>query len=119
MARRSMKRWKLTLAVTTVPRWRIYGPLRKKPYARSAQMAEYLVFTLAANLSAMGGPAGHERRGTMTAPGKSAVIGLLGAALGLDRADTDGFAPLDALNLAVSRIVDGNHLRDYHTVQTV
>lgn len=82
-------------------------------------MAEYIVFTLAANLSAIGGPAGHERRGTMMAPGKSAVIGLLGAAMGLDREDTEGFAPLDTLGLAVSRIGDGNHLRDYHTVQTV
>lgn len=82
-------------------------------------MAEYLVFTLSANMSAMGGPAGHERRGTMTTPGKSAVIGLLGAALGLERMDAEGFASLDTLNLAVSRILDGNHLRDFHTVQTV
>ena len=80
-------------------------------------MHEYLVFTLTATLAAMGGPAGHERRGTETWPGRSAILGLLAAALGVRR-DGD-FAVLDGLGLAVAVFEQGGYLRDWHTVQTV
>jgi len=80
-------------------------------------MQPYLVFTLTAALGAMGDLAGHERRGTLDWPGRSAIIGLLGAALGLRR-DGD-FAPLEALSLAVAVFDAGAVLRDYHTVETV
>ena len=80
-------------------------------------MAEHLVFTLSATLAAMGDLAGHERRGSWTWPGRSAVLGLLAAAQGLRR---DGeFAALDALQVAVAVFEPGQPLRDYHTVQTV
>lgn len=83
-------------------------------------MAEdYLVFTLTAALAAMGDMAGHERRGTLTWPGRSAVTGLVAAAMGIRRGDSAGFARLDALHQAVGVIDDGMHLRDYHTVETV
>ena len=80
-------------------------------------MPDHLVFTLTANLAAMGDLAGHERRGTLTWPGRSALLGLLGAALGVQR-DGD-FAALDALHLAVAVFDAGQPLRDYHTVETV
>lgn len=80
-------------------------------------MAEHLVFTLTAALGAMGDVAGHERRGSWTWPGRSAVLGLLGAALGIRR-DGD-FAALDALAVSVAVFDAGGALRDYHTVQTV
>ncbi len=80
-------------------------------------MQPYLVFTLAASLGAMGDLAGHERRGSLSWPGRSAILGLLGAALGIRR-DGD-FAALDALSLAVAVFEDGAPLRDYHTVETV
>lgn len=80
-------------------------------------MSDYLVFTLAANLGAMGGLAGHERRGSLDWPGRSAIVGLLGAALGWRR-DAD-FSALDGLQLAVAIFDAGTPLRDYHTVQTV
>ncbi|MCB1387902.1 MAG: type I-E CRISPR-associated protein Cas5/CasD [Rhodobacteraceae bacterium] len=80
-------------------------------------MADYLVFTLAATLGAMGDLAGHERRGTWTWPGRSAVLGLVGAAMGIRR-DGD-FAALDALRVGVAVFEAGVPLRDYHTVQTV
>ena len=80
-------------------------------------MQPYLVFTLAASLGAMGDLAGHERRGTLSWPGRSAVLGLLGAAMGIRR-DGD-FSALDALSLAVAVFDDGASLRDYHTVETV
>ena len=44
-------------------------------------MNDYLVFTLASAFGAMGDLAGHERRGTLPWPGRSAILGLLGAAL--------------------------------------
>jgi len=80
-------------------------------------MTPHLVFTLSATLAAMGDLAGHERRGTLTWPGRSAVLGLSGAALGFRRGDD--FAALDALSVAVAVFDDGSSLRDYHTVQTV
>ena len=80
-------------------------------------MREYLVFTLTATLAAMGGPAGHERRGTETWPGRSAILGLLSAALGIRR-DGD-FSALDRLELAVAVFDRGGYLRDWHTVQTI
>lgn len=80
-------------------------------------MSDYLVFTLTASLAAMGDLAGHERRGSLTWPGRSAVLGLLGAAMGIPR-DAD-FAALDALHVAVAVFDAGQPLRDYHTVETV
>ena len=82
-------------------------------------MAEHLVFTLCAALGAMGELAGHERRGSLTWPGRSAVSGLVGAAMGIRRGNDDAFARLDALRMAVGVIDDGVPLRDYHTVETI
>lgn len=65
----------------------------------------------------MGELAGHERRGSWTWPGRSAILGLLAAAKGIRR-DGD-FSELDALRLAVAVFDEGAQLRDYHTVQTV
>lgn len=80
-------------------------------------MQPYLVFTLAANLAAMGELAGHERRGSLTWPGRSEILGLLGAALGLQRGGD--FSALDLLRVGVAVFDDGTLLRDYHTVETV
>ncbi|WP_227284942.1 type I-E CRISPR-associated protein Cas5/CasD [Boseongicola sp. H5] len=82
-------------------------------------MTEYLVFTLSATLGAMGDLAGHERRGSLGWPGRSAVLGLCAAALGIRREDTAGLAALDPLRMAVAIFDEGTPLRDYHTVQTV
>lgn len=80
-------------------------------------MQPHLVFTLAATLAAMGDLAGHERRGSLAWPGRSAILGLLGAALGIRR--EGDFAELEALSVAVAVLDPGAPLRDYHTVQTV
>ena len=50
---------------------------------------------------------------------RSAVLGLVGAALGIDRADTEGQAALRAYSVAVQPFQQSVPLRDYHTVQTV
>lgn len=80
-------------------------------------MREYLVFTVTATLGAMGELAGHERRSSWGWPGRSALLGLLGAALGIRR-DGD-FSALDGLSVAVAVFDEGRPLRDYHTVQTI
>lgn len=80
-------------------------------------MRPYLIFSLTASLGAMGELAGHERRGSLVWPGRSAILGLLGAATGIDRGGD--FSALDALDLAVAVFESGAPLRDYHTVETV
>jgi len=82
-------------------------------------MTQYLVFTLSASIGAMGDLAGHERRGSLHWPGRSAITGLLGAALGLRR-ESD-FGALDALGMAVAPFQHrtDSGFRDYHTVETV
>lgn len=80
-------------------------------------MQSFLIFSLTASLGAMGELAGHERRGSLTWPARSALIGLLGAALGIRR-DGD-FSVLDALEIDVAIFDAGAPMRDYHTVGTV
>lgn len=80
-------------------------------------MQTFLIFGLTANLGAMGELAGHERRGALTFPGRSAIIGLMGAALGIRR-DGD-FSALEALEITIGLHDSGASLRDYHTIETV
>ena len=82
-------------------------------------MREYLVFDLSAPMGAFGSYAGHERRGSEIMPARSAVLGLLGAALGIERSDHDGQAALRRYRVAVRLLAQSAPLRDYHTVQTV
>ena len=77
----------------------------------------YLVFSLSASLGAMGELAGHERRGSLLWPGHSALIGLMGAALGIRRGGD--FSGLDSLKIDVAIFDSGTALRDFHTIQSV
>ena len=77
-------------------------------------MQPFLVFGLTASLGAMGELAGHERRGSLIWPARSAIIGLMGAALGIER---DGnFSALDALTIDVAIFDEGVPLRSYPTI---
>ncbi len=82
-------------------------------------MTEFLIFTLTAPMGSFGDMAGHERRGTLHWPGKSAILGLVGAALGIRRCDRPGQAALRDWQVAVSVLFEGTPLRDFHTVQSV
>lgn len=82
-------------------------------------MADYVVFTLVAPMGSFGGLAGHERRGSGSWPGRSAILGLLGAALGVRRDDHAGLDRLRLWRSAVAILSEGQPLRDFHTVQTV
>ena len=83
-------------------------------------MAEYLVLALVAPMGSFGGLAGHERRGSNASwPGRSAILGLIGAAMGVRRDDAQGQARLRGWRTAVSVLSESRPLQDFHTVQTV
>jgi CRISPR system Cascade subunit CasD len=82
-------------------------------------MSQHLVFLLHAPLGAMGGVAVGERRAGFDRPGKSAILGLVAAGLGLDRSDEAAHAALvDGYGLGLGEIACGQLLFDYHTTQT-
>jgi CRISPR system Cascade subunit CasD len=81
-------------------------------------MVEALCFTLAAPMGSFGAVAGNLSRGTLDRPGHSLIVGLIGAALGLERDDPRLLAMSEELRVVVSMEASGQHLRDYHTVQT-
>ena len=79
---------------------------------------QFLVFQLCAPLSSWGDTAVGEHRGSREHPGESALIGLLGAALGIRRDDEVAHAALrDGYRFAVGVVSPGQLLRDYHTAQ--
>jgi CRISPR system Cascade subunit CasD len=82
-------------------------------------VSEHLVFLLHAPFAAMGGVAVGERRAGFDRPGKSAIIGLIAAALGLDRSDEAAHAALEeGYGLGLGEIKSGSLMMDYHTTQT-
>ncbi len=83
-------------------------------------MATVLTFALAAPLGGMGGVAVGERRTGWDRPGRSAVLGLVAACLGLERSDEVAQAELAAgFGMALRREGSATALlTDYHTAQT-
>ena len=99
------------------------------PDATHAGGTAALGLVLDAPLQAWGTASRFQRRGTGTHPSKSALLGLLAAALGVDKHARDEearLAPLRALRLTTCRVPrlaagDGpgglvGRLADYHTV---
>ena len=79
---------------------------------------QFLVFQLQGALAAWGDVAVGEYRGSRDHPGESALIGLLGAALGVRREDEAAHAALrDGYRFAVGVVAAGQLLRDYQTAQ--
>jgi len=82
-------------------------------------MRDYLVMRLYAPLASWGEIAVGEARHSAAYPSKSALLGLLGAALGVRRDDGDAQARLNAgYVFGVKLCSAGFPLRDYHTVQS-
>lgn len=78
----------------------------------------FLLFTLYAPFAAMGEIAVGERRMGWPRPGRSAVLGLVAAALGIRRADAAALAALESgLGFAVRTDATGRPFTDYHTAQ--
>jgi CRISPR system Cascade subunit CasD len=81
-------------------------------------MPAYLTFALAAPIASFGDLAIGERRTGWTRPARSAVIGLIGACLGLERRDEEGQAALaKQYGVALLCLSSGIALTDYHTTQ--
>ncbi|MFO1213411.1 MAG: type I-E CRISPR-associated protein Cas5/CasD [Burkholderiaceae bacterium] len=77
-----------------------------------------LVFRLIAPMASWGSIAVGESRHSGTHPSRSALLGLLAAALGLRRDDDDAHAALSAnLRFGIKLHSMGFPLRDFHTVQ--
>jgi CRISPR system Cascade subunit CasD len=78
----------------------------------------YLVFSLYGPLASWGEIAVGESRHSADHPSRSALLGLLGAALGIKREDEAGQRQLFAsFRFGVKLVAAGTPLRDYHTVQ--
>lgn len=81
-------------------------------------MADYLLFTLYSPLSSWGEIAVGEVRASKTHPGRSAVFGLIAAALGIRRNDSAAIKNLhDSYGLGVKVISAGNLIKDFHTIE--
>jgi CRISPR system Cascade subunit CasD len=81
---------------------------------------QFLAFTVFAPLASWGDVAVGEMRGTWDRPSRSAVLGLVGAALGIEREDVDRQCQLaDGFGVAVRVDAPGRPLTDYHTAQTI
>ncbi|MCG5549533.1 type I-E CRISPR-associated protein Cas5/CasD [Halorhodospira halochloris] len=79
---------------------------------------KYLVFQLYGPLASWGVPATGEVRRSATYPGRSALLGLIAAALGIPRQDESTLASLGrAVRFGVKQLSPGALLQDYHTAQ--
>lgn len=79
---------------------------------------KFLTATLYAPIASFGGLAVGERRTSERYPTRSMLIGLLGAALGVDRADESAQKALaQAYQFAVQIFEAGRPFTDYHTAQ--
>ena len=83
-------------------------------------MTEFLRCALHAPMASWGEIAVGEWRGSWDRPGRSAIIGVLGASLGVQRDDSDGQRALTSgYGVAVRADAVGSPMRDYHTMQAV
>ncbi|MGO3785527.1 type I-E CRISPR-associated protein Cas5/CasD [Pseudoalteromonas sp. KG3] len=81
-------------------------------------MKEYLVFRLYGPLASWGQAAVGGDRLTGLQPTRSAILGLLGAALGIKREQAERLQALQtSVNIAVKQTVPTSLMRDYHTTQ--
>ena len=81
-------------------------------------MAQYLTFALVAPLASFGALAVGERRSGWDRPARSAVLGLIGACLGVEREDDAAQQALaEEYGLAILCHAPGRLLADYHTAQ--
>lgn len=82
-------------------------------------MPEYMVCDLHGPLASWGEIVAGELRTSQDHPTKSAILGMLGAALGLERADTEAHRALHAgLHCAMCVHRTGEAMQDFHTTQS-
>lgn len=78
-----------------------------------------LLLRLAGPMQSWGTTSRFDQRDTGKEPSKSGVIGLLAAALGIDRENWDDLEPLTRLTMAVRHDRPGVLKRDYQTAQNI
>jgi CRISPR system Cascade subunit CasD len=84
-----------------------------------ASQREFLLARLWGPMASWGQIAVGEQRQTWTRPSRSAILGLIAAALGYERGNQDAHAALErGLGLAIRVDADGRPMRDYHTAQS-
>jgi len=76
----------------------------------------FLLLRLQGPLQSYGLRASYDQRFTESMPTKSAVIGMLAAALGIERADRASLAELSAMRMLCLCVKEGTQFVDYHTV---
>lgn len=81
-------------------------------------MADYLVFRLYGPMAAWGEIAVGEVRPSSSYPSRSAILGLVCAALGIRRKEEERLAAIsEGYDVAIKVISRGSLLNDYHTIQ--
>jgi CRISPR system Cascade subunit CasD len=81
-------------------------------------MRDYLILKLQGPLQAWGRESFEGLRPSELFPGRSALLGLLGACLGIDRIDREGLQALaSSVSFAVRVDHQGQKMTDYHTVK--
>lgn len=81
-------------------------------------MRDYLILKLQGPMQAWGRESFEGLRPSELFPGRSALLGLLGACLGIDRIDREGLQALaSSVSLAVRVDHQGQKMTDYHTVK--
>lgn len=79
---------------------------------------DYLIFQLYGPLASWGTSAVGEARPTSEHPGRSALIGLVAAALGIRRDDSATQQSLaGSLEFGIKQMTPGTFIRDFHTIQ--
>ncbi len=82
-------------------------------------MQRFLVFTLSAQIASMGGNSGNEFRGTLSWPGRSAILGMIASARGFDREYQAGQDEVALHAVAVGLHDTGTLFTDFHTIQSI
>jgi len=77
---------------------------------------QHLALLLDAPLQSWGYQSKFDRRTTLSFPTRSGVIGMICAAMGIDRGDSDALAKFADLQMTVYTLRIGNRLTDFHTV---
>ncbi|MDE6776663.1 MAG: type I-E CRISPR-associated protein Cas5/CasD, partial [Oscillospiraceae bacterium] len=77
-----------------------------------------LLLRLSAPLQSWGAESKFEVRRTMNFPTKSGVLGLVAAALGYSREDSDSLKKLNTLKFGIRIDHEGELLRDFHMAKT-
>jgi CRISPR system Cascade subunit CasD len=79
-------------------------------------MKKHAILVLEGPMQSWGLQKKFDYRSTMPLPTKSGVVGLVCAAMGIERNDRDNIAKLSALDMSVLTIKRGTLITDYHTI---